>query len=179
MGVWELTEHGAAAAAANAAIELLTYDRDPDISSMAASLLGVIGPPAAGHGPRLLDMLGSRQPANRERAAWAIGQIRPQEPLTVRELTRLLDDEHADVCLAAADALGNFGEAAHSAARPLLTRFRQALIKGDASPERLAAAVAQIFPDAAQRIREHFAEDAELCRYAEDCLEEARAGPVA
>jgi len=171
LGLYELLDQGAVPTDAIDKVALLMDDRDSDISSTAAHLVGIIGEPAISHAPRLLDMLGSQAPANREQAGFALGELRPQEPLVLRELSRLLDDERTEVCQAAAEALGKFGPAAQGAAKQLLRRYEQSLIKGEACIDSLAAALTRVFPDAQARVRDHFS-DAELCRFAERCLAE-------
>ena len=171
LGLWELLDETAVSTAVIDKVANLTNDHDPDISSTAARLLGVIGKPAQAHVPRLLDMLGNRATSDREQAAFALGELRPNEPLVCRELARLLDDEKTEVCCAAAEALGKLGPPAQSAAKQILKRYEKALIKCDASVDPLALALTRVFPDAPALVREHFSDvDAELCSYAEQCL---------
>jgi hypothetical protein len=175
LGLFELLDEGSAPAHAVDSIARLLNDDDPDISSTAAHLLGIIGEPALNYAPRLLDLLSSRAPANRERAAFALGELRPNDVLVCRELGSLLNDDRLEVCQAAAEALEKFGPAAGVALMQLLARFEKSLIKCDACIDALAAALTRICPDAHERVREHFSEiDAELCNYAEQCLLQAR-----
>jgi hypothetical protein len=177
-GLSELLESATPPAEAVETVARLTDDPDPDVSSAAARLLGISGAAAQAHVPRLLEMLGSRTPANRVQAALALGALRPAEPVVPRELGRLLDDQDAEVCQAAAEALGEYGAAAQCAERQLLRRYEQALIKCDACIDSLAEAVVKIFPDAQSRIRHHFQDiDEEICRFAEQCLLENQESP--
>ncbi|HEX5103521.1 MAG TPA: HEAT repeat domain-containing protein [Pirellulaceae bacterium] len=173
-GLTHLLESNSHAATAIEPIGKLLHDRDTDVRGTAAYVLGTIGPPAAEHVPRLQDLLTSRDSLSREGAAYALGQIRPDDPIVIDDLARVLDDEDARVLAAAASALSNYGPAAAAALPYLLKRYEKSLIRCDyARIDALAAALRAVAPDAIHRVRDHFASDAELRQYAEDCLHES------
>jgi hypothetical protein len=158
LGLWELVEMGAEAAPAAAEVARLLDDRDAEISGLAARVLGTIGPAAAGaHADRLHDMLWSGRPADREGAAFALGEIRPDDAKVVRDLVRLLDDSDRGVASAAVCALGNYGSAAHGAAQPLLKKYQVLLVQCDYGRiEEVARTLCRVLPDAVAAVREQF-----------------------
>jgi hypothetical protein len=174
LGLSKLLEHGSVPKEAIERVALLAGDRDPDVASLAARLLGVIGEDATPYVPELLDMLSSTSSVEREQAAYALGAIRPHGPNVMRELAKLLNDSHDEVCQASAESLGGFGQAAQHLSKPLLQRYQRALIKCDSCIDSLAKALVRVVPDAQARVREYFSEiDPELCEFAERCLTEA------
>lgn len=158
LGLVELLEMGAEAAEATAEVARLLDDGDPEIPGLAARVLGTIGPPAAStFADRLHDMLWSNRPAEREGAAFALGEVRPAEETVIRDLARLLDDPDRAAASAAVTALGKYGDAAQAAGPPLLRKYQAVLVQCDYYQiEEVARALCRVLPDAAAAVREHF-----------------------
>jgi HEAT repeats len=175
LGLQQLIELGTPAAAALEQIAQRLHDRDHDVTGTAAHLLGIIGPPATIRVPDLKGMLASRAANHRECAAFALGEIRPDDQHVINELVRLMDDNDVNVAASAIDALGKYGTRAHGTTTLLLQRYDKALCKCDfAVIDNLATTLMQVVPNAAQRIREHFAHfDADHRLFAEECFAEA------
>jgi len=170
LGLQELIELGPPAAVAIEQVAERLHDRDNDVSGTAAHLLGIIGPPAASCVPHLKDILLSRSASLREGAAFALGEIQPEDQQVINELARLTDDKDANVSAAAIDALGKYGFRAGGATARLLQLYDQALCKCDfAAIDNLATTLMQVVPDAAEKIRDHFADfDADHRLFAEE-----------
>jgi len=92
----------------------------------------------------------------------------------------MLDDDDRDVAAAATTALGNYGPAAARLAPNFLKAFHAALIRGDSTRgDALALTLHRVLPNAAHRVKEHFAEiDAELLHIATEYVEDASASAV-
>jgi hypothetical protein len=177
LGLWDLYELKHEAAPAAAAVARLLHDRDADVSSTAAWTLGVLGQAALPHASLLQDQLASRRPADREAAAFALGEILPDDPGIVQDLGRLLDDNDRGAQAAAIAALGRFGSRASHLMPALLRTFQWALTKcDDRVLQPLAWTLQQVDPDARASVREVISPlGHDMLQFAEECLSLAAA----
>jgi hypothetical protein len=154
------------------AVAPLLFDHDPDVSGTAARVLGAIGAAAKPYIADLHSLLVSRRASDREGAAFALGELRPEDSHVIRDLARLLDDEDMAVVSAAADALGKYGSAVGTLAPQILRRYEKALVKCHFSlMDSLASSLNRVLPSAGSIVREYFEHDPELCRLAIESLE--------
>ena len=177
LGLWDLYELKHEASPAATGVAELLHDRDADVSSVAAWTLGVMGSAALPYASHLQDHLGSRRPGDREAAAFALGEIVPDDPGIVHDLGRLLDDNDRGAQAAAIAALGRFGPRASHLLPALLRTFQWALTKcDDRVLQPLALTLQQVDPDARARVREVISPlGHDMLQFAEECLSHAAA----
>ena len=177
LGLSDLYELKHEASPAAAGVAKLLHDRDVGVSSLAAWTLGVMGQSAAPFASHLQDQLGSRRPADREAAAFALGEIAPDDADIVQDLGRLLEDQDRGAQAAAIAALGRFGPRASHLMPALLRTFQWALTKcDDRVLQPLAVTLQQVDPDAPARVREVISPlGHDMLQFAEECLSQAAA----
>jgi hypothetical protein len=170
--LWELSALDSTPALVEAATNALK-DPDPYIPGEAARALGFFGRAALSAVPHLLDALHSSREITRAGAAQALGLLRPEDAAMVSELAALLSDPSRIVVEEAGAALAAFGRRAEPAVPGLLARFSTALVDCDQQLiETFAGALLAAVPDPRRRVREHFADDPELRRFALAALRE-------
>jgi HEAT repeat protein len=125
-------------------------DEDPHVRAEAAGDLGLIGPPAAEAGPRLLELAEKdADPRVRAAAARALAGIDPKNDKAVSLLVEALKDKAARGRQSAAESLGDLGPGARSAVAALVAAVK------DPDPAVSWAAVdalGLIGPDAAEAV---------------------------
>ena len=97
--------------------------KSPELRTLAASILGHIGPPAKNAVPPLVEIVkNDKTPESRREALMALGGIGPAAAAGVPAATAALDDEDDKVVIAACFALAQWGPAAKEAVPALQKR---------------------------------------------------------
>jgi HEAT repeat protein len=127
--------------------------------------------------PQLLKALSAACNDTRAGAARALGVLRPQPDIVIPELCAMLGEKNSSVVAEAAQALGQFGTQAESAAPRLLARLTAALTDCDRQLiEVLAGTLLAITADPKRHVRDYFRQgDSELRQLALAALKEQRA----
>jgi hypothetical protein len=155
-------------------IELLS-DPDEILVGEAAARLPPFGAAAGAAVPLLLKALSAQREQTQADAAVVLGMLRLQAKDVIPELIFLVRHGNGAAVTAATEALCQFGPEAEPATEPLLTAMRTALINlADGFALIAARSLLAISPDAERAVREHFADDTELCQQALSALQAAR-----
>jgi HEAT repeat protein len=172
--LWDIRDRQLADPELVASVIALLNDPDEILLGEAASVVSRFGSAADAAVPLLVKALAARRDETRAGAATALGALRLQPKDVVPELAFLLRDDSHIVAAAATEAVRQFGRAAESATERVLGASRSSLMRYGCFSHGAEHTLLAISPDAERAVREHFADDTELCQQALSALQAAR-----